>query len=166
MEIQKIINLIKNLPDCIVYPPDNLPTIEVGHLIPLDLEEFYKSCGGILLFKEATFPTLIIPPHKFTQANPVIFSDILNEKIIQESKEHISWSWYLIGTGPNSQYITIDLSPERLGNVYNSFWIDHPGNSLIVAKSFTDLLLLLIETKGEYYPWDMSNFKFLGSPYK
>ena len=165
MELHNLINLIKATPGCIVFPVDKMPTIKPNHIIPPDLENFYQLCGEIQLFKDSTFPTLIVSPNNFVQANPIIFANV-DVKYLQKMKDDISWSWYLVGTGPNSQYITIDLSPERLGNVYNSFWINHPRDSFIIASSFTDLLLSLIETKGEYYPWDMAGFVTLGNPYQ
>lgn len=61
---------------------------------------------------------------------------------------------------------TIDFSPQRLGQCYDSFWDRHPDNSPIVATSFTDFLERLLVVGGKhYYYWDLAGFKSLGAPY-
>jgi len=164
MNILDIVNSIKKLNDCIVYPVENLPIIQPGHLLPKDLAEFYRVCGGTKLFVDSPFPTFIVSPNKFTQANPIIFSR-MEPKELDKTRSDISWSWYLIGIGPNSQYITIDLDPARLGNCYDSFWDRHPRDSYIISFSFVELLTGLLTTKGEYYFWDTEDFVPLGDPY-
>lgn len=162
--IFELINEICSSPDCEVYPPNGLPVIGANHILPRDVEEFYRLCGGIDLFKGSAFPTTISMPQRLVLANPVIFKNVSAEDIAA-TKEDISWSWYLIGEGANSQYMTIDLNPIRLGLCYNSLWILHPGNSDIIALSFTDLLRGLVATNGDYYYWDTAEFQSLGSPY-
>jgi antitoxin YokJ len=153
MEISGLLTTIANRPDCIIVPPCGLPLIAPQHRLPSDVYAFYLHCGGLKLFTSAAFPTEIVAPEKLQLANPVIFNNVSAEDL-DATRDDPSWSWYLIGVGPNSQYITIDFHPTRLGQCYNSFWIKHPGNSEIIAHSFTELLSDLLATKGEYYSWD------------
>jgi hypothetical protein len=162
MDMLTLLQTIQATPGCIVHPTAGFPDIEKGHILPHDLVDFYRLCGGAILFEEAPFPTDIASPKNLVLANPVIFERVSEEELLA-TKGHISWSWYIIGRGPNSQYITIDLSPERLGYCYDSFWDRHPGNSYIIAPSFTELLLGLLSTRGEYYYWDEPGFP-LNSP--
>jgi antitoxin YokJ len=165
MNIAEIIKTISETSSCLVYPVENFPIVQPGHIIPEDIQVFYKVCGGANLFIDSAFPTVIVPPNKFIRANQVIFSHADSEQLAN-IRDDISWSWYLVGIGRNSQYITVDLDPVRLGNVYDSFWDKHPRDSTIISKSFSDLLLKLLESRGEYYFWDVQSFISLGSPYK
>jgi len=85
----------------------------------------------------------------------------------ESSPDDISWSWYVLAVGDNSQYITIDLSPERLGYCYDSYWELHPHDSEIIATSFTDFLSRILANRGEYFYWLNPDFyPHFGSPYK
>jgi hypothetical protein len=164
MDMTSLIRTVGAIPDCTVHPPCGIPTIDEEHILPSDLREFYQLCGGVNLFESADFPVCIVPPQRLVLANPVIFVGASEEEL-EATKNDISWSWYIIGEGHSAQYITIDLSPQRLGRCYDSFWDRHPGNSSIIAKSFTDLLLGLLSYRGEYYYWKDPEFTFLGNPH-
>jgi len=112
MDIYDLINNIKQLSDCNLLSPDGLPAVRDPHILPSDLRAFYAVCGGAVLFKNAVFPMEIVTPKQFTLANPVIFARV-NKEHLTRIEDDISWSWYIIGCGLNSQYITIDLSLER-----------------------------------------------------
>lgn len=104
------------------------------HKHPLDVRRFYELCGGVLLFEGKDYPCQIVPSEKFTLSNPVIIGEKANEDI--------SSHWYIVVHDGNGDYITIDLHQDRLGSCYDSFWDRHgvPGDSPIIAKSFTELL--------------------------
>jgi hypothetical protein len=78
----------------------------------------------------------------------------------------VSWDWYIIGEGENTQYITINLNTERLGICYDSFWEAHPSNPPIIALSFIQLLENLVSSKGGEWYWHDPNFKKLGYAYE
>ena len=153
MDISDLLAGIATRSDCIVVPPHGLPIIAPEHRLPTDVHAFYLRCGGLQLFTSAPFPTAIVPAEQLQLANPIIFDGVSSEEL-DATRHDRSWSWYLIGVGPNSQYITIDFHPDRLGLYYNSIWIKHPGNSEIITRSFTELLADLVATEGEYYSWD------------
>ena len=49
MNIMKILEKIRNIPDCIVYSPCGIPELNNKIELPDDLKLFYKNCGGISL---------------------------------------------------------------------------------------------------------------------
>ncbi|QIH33868.1 hypothetical protein [Sphingobacterium sp. DR205] len=66
-----------------------------------------------------------------------------------------------------SQYISIDLTNERNGQCYDSFYETHSlqGDSAIVAKNFTELLKNLYANKGKHWYWLPEDFEKLGDAY-
>lgn len=163
----QLLNLIGRTPDCVVNPAQGLPTIDSNHVLPDDLIEFYKLCGGVSFFSSSAYYMEILPPDRFVLANPVIFIGV-GESELRASISDISWSWYIVGEGANRQFMTIDLSSERLGRCYDSFWDSHamPGYSPIIAKSFTELLNKLFANRGRHWYWLQPEFRSIGDAYE
>jgi len=159
LTVKAIIEKVRNHSNCIVHPSKGYPKIEIDHTIPYDIKEFYKICGGIELYYNSPYAMNIVSPDKFTLANPII----IGERV----EEDISSNWYIIGSTSNGEYITIDLSNERLGKCHDSFWDSHGlvGECPVVAFSFTNLLKNLFENKGGRWYWLRDNFIYLGDAY-
>lgn len=160
MKVKDLIELVKKMPDCEVYPPNGYPELlNKDHHLPDDLNEFYTLCGGLGLFLESDYPINIVTPQEFVLANPVIVKELCLDDISSE--------WYIIADDKNGQYITIDLSSERFGKCYDSFWDRHglAGDSPIIASTFSDFLCNIIRNGGEYWYWLKDNFKSLGDAY-
>lgn len=85
----------------------------------------------------------------------------------RKANEDISSHWYIVVHDGNGDYITIDLHQDRLGKYYDSFWDKHgvPGDSPIIAKSFTELLDRLVKKNGERWYWLNEDFESLGDAY-
>jgi hypothetical protein len=50
-----------------------MPSIANEHVLPDDLKDFYKLCGGMTLFPVGTrLPTYILAPEQVVLANPVL----------------------------------------------------------------------------------------------
>lgn len=91
-----------------------------------------------------------------------------DDVIWEELEGDISNEWYLIAESEQiNQYISIDLSDSHLGYCYDSFLETHatPGESQIIAKSFTELLEHLYASKGENWFWLADNFESYGDAY-
>lgn len=159
MDIKELVTRITNLDDCIVAPPNGLPLLEEGYELPLDLKRFYELCGGVSLFVSSENAIHIVPPEEFVLANPVIVGE--------RCEYDISSHWYIVARDENRDYLTIDLSKERLGRCYDSFWEKHgqPGDCPIIANCFTELLSRLIDNKGDRWYWLQDNFVSLGDAY-
>ncbi|RJX41646.1 SMI1/KNR4 family protein [Paenibacillus pinisoli] len=159
MDVLEIIEKVKGMPDCTVLPPKGLPQIEVNVRIPDDLQKFYESCGGLILFQHADYQVNILSPQDFVLANPVIIGEMC--------EEDISSNWYIIASDSSGEYLTIDLKPLRIGKCYDSFFDRHGvvGETQIIAMSFTELLNKLIQSKGQYWYWLDKNFVSLGDAY-
>jgi hypothetical protein len=160
MEIEGVISLIAGTPSCTILPPAGNPVISTHHTLPEDVREFYALCGGVRLFEESPFRTLVSTPAELQLANPIIVGGIF--------EEDISSSWYIVASdGSDSRKMTIDLSPERLGRCYDSFWDRHAvaGSSLIIALSFTEFLHRSVTYNGSGYYWWDKTFTPYGDAY-
>lgn len=159
MDVLKILENIRNTPDCIVYSPCGLPILNKNIQIPNDLKIFYENCGGVSLFIDREYGFTIVKPKELVLANPVIIGELCEEDISSE--------WYIIAKDAENNYITIDLSKERLGRCYDSFWDRHGmvGECAVVAKNFTELLWQLYRNQGKSLFWLNSDFVYIGDAY-
>ena len=160
MDMRELITRIQATPGCQVFAPVGIPVIHEGHLLfPDDLRSFYTLCGGVRLFEGRDYAITIVSPRQFVLANPVIIGEM--------GEDDISSIWYIIADDGNGEYLTIDLSRERLGRCYDSFFDCHGvvGSCPIIAPSFTDLLMHLYENQGQYWYWLRPNFTPIGDAY-
>ena len=160
MNVKDFIELVKKMSDCDVYPPNGYPVlVHDKHHLPDDLKEFYTLCGGLGLFLESDNPIYMVSPQEFVQANPVIVGELCPDDISSE--------WYIIADDKNGQYITIDLSSERLGRCYDSFWDRHGlvGDCPIIARTFSELLLNIVINCGACWYWTRDDFQPFGDAY-
>lgn len=134
------------MPDCI------------GYELPHDVHAFYAACGGLDLYTDRAYGVHVVPPAEFAKANPVIRGCV--------GDGDISCDWFIIGMNAK-QYITIDLGMGRAGRCYDSFWDRHalPGDSPIIAMSFSELLVRLIAGGGGYWYWLREDFISYGDAY-
>jgi antitoxin YokJ len=159
MELQLLIDKVKNFPNCVVHSPSGYPVVKKSHLLPNDLNEFYKLCGGIDLFIDCDYGITIVPPNQFVLANPLIIGE--------KAEYDISSNWYIIGRDGNNDYLTIDLNKSRLGRCYDSNWEIHGvvGSCPIIANSFTHLLNRLLMNNGNLWYWLEDDFISFGDAY-
>lgn len=159
MKIKELIEKIKNNPDCVVFRSKGVPNCGENCVLPEDLKEFYELCGGVILYSSKDYAMEIVNPEKFQLANPIIVGELC--------PYDISSQWYIIACNMNGDYLTIDLSSERNGRCYDSFWDRHGvvGECPIIANSFTDLLCCLLNSNGEYLYWLDDSFVSLGDAY-
>ncbi|WP_310601876.1 SMI1/KNR4 family protein [Anaerosporobacter sp.] len=159
MDIVKMIDEIRSMPDCIVHSPCGQPLLDEEVNLPMDLKMFYENCGGISLFLSKEYGFTIVSPKEMVLANPIIVDDLC--------EEDISSKWYIVCNDSENNYITIDLAEERAGRCYDSFWDRHGvvGECAIIAKSFTELVIYLLKNEGKSLYWLDSNFQFIGDAY-
>ena len=157
--MRDLINRIEATAGCRIFPPVGFPSVEPGHKLPMDLQQFYELCGGVELFTEELFSMRISSPAELVLANPVI---------IGERVDDISDSWYIVGRGGGSEFMSIDLHPDRLGTCYDSFWDVHgiPDSCAVIALSFSDLLERLLAACGGHWYWLEPDFVSLGDAYE
>jgi len=165
MDIKTLVKKAKTLTNIKVFDPTGIPSIDKKHVLPEDLKLFYELCGGIEIYKDEENPIEILPPKKVVRANPIIIGEITGMPNNGIPKNDISEDWYVIACDYNGDYLTIDLGRDRLGRCYDSFHELHPGNSPIIAKSFTDLLERLIDNRGQHWYWLREDFVSLGEAY-
>jgi antitoxin YokJ len=160
--MKNLIEQISRDEQCRLLPPDGSARVclEAGERIPVDLENFYSVAGGALLFPDEQFGFKVFGPNELLRANPVLLASSYDQNRDAYEKDR-SHHWFLIAAGIKMDQlkISIDLSSERLGRCYDSFWDVHgTGNSKIVARSFSELLELLYQSKGRSIHWDSDEF--------
>lgn len=150
-----LIDFIKRSSQCQIYATKGLPSLPGGLTLPDDLRFFYQMCGSAELFTESVFMIRIVTLEEFILTNTAIFGTMnLEDRHWEELKNHASRSWYRVAQGDGeNQYISIDLAQSQHGTCYDSHWVNHSGNSQIVAHSFTEFLCRTILTRGKRYYW-------------
>jgi antitoxin YokJ len=160
--IDELVERIRQTPNCHVHPPAGLPTVRPGtdDRLPDDLVRFYTLCGGARLF-EGTYAFSIVDPAGVVQVDL--------DRLGKVYETDISASWYVVATSSQAilDALSIDLSEERLGRCYLSFfeYHRHKGDCPIVATSFGDLLERLLDEGGRYFHWWEKDFESLGDAY-
>ena len=161
MNICELIREFRKNPNFEVKEPIGFPMLKKGHIIPKDMKEFYSICGGIICYvEEGGFPMEILSPVDIRHANSVLIGE--------ECENDISYTWYLIADAEDGNYISIDCSESRLGRCYESFEYSHAvkGHCPVIAMSFTELLVRILNYKGDYFFWkDNPQFNVHGDAY-
>ena len=159
MSIEDIIARIADTPDCFVRPVAGKPSVAEPYSLPDDLARFYDLCGGVVLYENAGCSTSVVPPQEVVPANPVIRGEAI--------EGDISETWFILADDLNGDYFTIDLNHKRLGLCCDSFSDSHaqPGDTKIVAKTFTDFLLSMLDNKGQHWYFLQPEFESLGDAY-
>lgn len=169
-ELTHILAHIRSLENCTVEVPGRVPDLPSPHALPPDALDFYTASGGVTLFSGSPYGIRIVSPGEVVQANLAIaggdkgYDDLL----LVFSPDHPSWSWYVIAQSLNlGEYIVMDLSEKKRGQCYEAFWDSyaHPKYTPIIARSFTELLTLLIAGQGQNWYWLEPDFKSWGSGY-
>lgn len=157
--VETVLNLIANTQDCLVARRQETLAIQVDYQLPADLRFYLENYDSVLLYENSEYPIRIVGLNDFKRASPVIIGE--------DIEDDISYNWFIIATGDNSQYITIDLAEGRLGRCYDSFWDRYgvAGEQPIIANSFTEFLQAIYENRGGYYYWLEDSFQPIGDAY-
>ena len=167
MTIANIIERIRSTPGCGVAAPHR----EVADMLskagdlPDDLAWYFRHCGEVSLFAEKPFGITIVGIDSFQPTNTVLYPDPADLNW-EELENDISQEWRLIGRADElGQYVSIDLSENRRGWCYDSFHETHatPGDTAIIAYSFTELLTSVLNAEGWY--WTADDYQSYGDAY-
>ncbi|MEJ5055313.1 SMI1/KNR4 family protein [Sphingobacterium sp. MYb382] len=164
MEIQEILKQIELDSKCKLKR--KISDVIDSLILPKDLEYFYKHYESLELFADESFGIRIVSTKDFIPTSQRLFPE--GDVIWEELEGDISNNWYLIAESEEqSQYISIDLGEHNNGYCYDSFLDIHatPGESNIIAKSFTELLEQLYKSKGKTWYWTESDFQSYGDAY-
>lgn len=144
---------------CRVHPPGGTPVVPPGLVLPPDLAEFYRHCGGVDLFVDGDYAISLVPPEDLQPSNVVIIGE--------QFPDDVSLTWFTVGRTPDSEYLSIDLSPERNGRCYDSYREIHGivGSQPVIALSFTELFERLLDNGGRRWYWLADDFVPLGDAY-
>ncbi|MBO0805404.1 MAG: SMI1/KNR4 family protein [Nocardiopsaceae bacterium] len=159
IEIEELVELADSDPGCSVLAPAGGPGIDPPLRVPDDLSRFYELCGGTELFLTEDYGITILPPSRLVSSNIVMFGE--------RYPDDITSTWFTVGETPDSDYVSIDLSPERNGRCYDSFHETHGlvGSSPIIAESFSQLLERFLRSRGGRWYWLCDDFMPIGDAY-
>ena len=164
MDIKELIETIRLDNDCIIKPPKT--AISLPDNLPDDLKIFFELTDGVTLFGEEAYGIEIVSRQDLIPTNKYLYPK--DDVIWEELEGEVSNEWYLIAKADEiSQYISIDLTDERKGQCYDSFYETHSleGDSPVIARNFTELLTRLYQHKGEHWYWLQGDFEQLGDAY-
>jgi hypothetical protein len=128
-------------------------------LIPEDLLEFYKLCGGLesIVSCDEDLILSVVRPASFSWSLPSVFGEPL-ESTFPGYENTMFRYWYMLGRGDTDEFFVIDLNPASYGRCYLSYlyYFGQPGRTPIVAGSFSEFLVTLYDAaaKGERWSWD------------
>ena len=136
-----------------------VPYKKIPYKVPNDLKFYLENYSSIVFFQNTYYSIKIVGLTEFKRANKIIIGEDYNDDI--------SHNWFIIADDNNSQYVTIDLSKDRLGYCYDSFWDRYGGvgEQTIIAKSFTELLERIYASKGNMWYWMREDFSSYGDAY-
>ncbi len=158
--MRRLVDRLRTATGCEVHAPNGAAArVRDVERVPADLAEFYSLCSGASLHQGADYGISIVDAGRFVPANPVILG--------ADPMDDISRHWYVVGHDGGSQYLTIDCHPNRLGRCYDSFWDSHgvAGSCAIVAASFTELLVRLMDGEGQGWYWLRPEWNGYGDAY-
>jgi antitoxin YokJ len=160
-----VIAQIARTPGCAIRPATGAPRLaSTAHGLPDDLRRFFELCGGVALFPERPFAWSIPGPDGLLPSNPILLGSYYRDNRASFDADRSSF-WYLIAESAEEK-VVIDLHPARRGWCYDAFHeVYATGNSAVLARSFTDLLVALVATAGEMPVWKGESFRPLGHAY-
>lgn len=157
--MKQLLHLISNLDNCKIIPK-KLEYKPILADMPVDLKEFYEYCNGVELFINSEYPYRILGIEEIVRTDLCILGELI--------KCGDSVTWYNIAEDYNGDFLSIDLSREKLGWCYDSFYETYGliDDMPIIAKSFKELLLRLYNSKGNYLYWKLNDFEKVYGFYK
>lgn len=162
--IKGILDSIAQRQDCVLHPIVDGEKRKLNSSLPQDLKEFYEMCDGLTIKFKNGKDLEIVSVSDFRITNEVLYPP--GDVIWEELEDDISNEWYLLAKSEElSQYVSIDLNIIRAGRCYDSYLDIHanPGDSPVIAKSFTELLVRLWTGKDWY--WTEDEFSSHGDAY-
>jgi hypothetical protein len=157
--IKKTIETIRAKRTCILHPPKNLTSQPLNSHLPADLVDFYNAYGSIEIGPDSDYPLFISSIDELTSSNLTILGETIDGDITS--------NWRVIARGRTDEYVSLDISPDRLGWCYDSFTDRHgvAGSCPILAMSFTEFLEKISLQKTERHFWLEKNFHSHGDAY-
>jgi hypothetical protein len=158
-KIETLVSRISKEADCTLYSKSSTVALPADRHLPDDLCEFFDLSSGCHLFEKSQYG-LKISAENFVRANDFIPGRISNDiQLVLESALPMTWEWYLLGEGPDLQFVVMDLHPARLGFCYDAFHDLYPNHCELVATSFGEFLEKWIDNKADELYWTKSGNK-------
>lgn len=138
---------------CRLIPP--LSSFRSALNLPNDLKAFYSICNGVELFLNCDCGYRILGLDEMQRTDLSLLGEC--------PTLGISVNWFNIAKNQNGEYLTIDLSHQKMGYCYDAFYETYGliGNMPIIAHSFTELLYCLFQNQGQSLYWQTNDFSQL-----
>jgi hypothetical protein len=144
--LDDIIKELSGWPDCIFQPSVGLPNINAPLRLPDDLVAYYSQFSEARLFGRNSPAYRIVPPHDLAQVNYAVVGEWAEE----DSPEG---SMYALVDLLDSNFVAIDLAPQRCGLMYDVFHetVGSLRRYKIIAQSFTEFLSGAANAHGRHW---------------
>ncbi|HEX6681617.1 MAG TPA: hypothetical protein VF062_02430 [Candidatus Limnocylindrales bacterium] len=149
-DLSAILAEIAGRPGCRVLPPAGQPPSIPDWDVPQDIAEFYRLCGGLLLFDQAPYAWRVSGPSGLVPASPRLLTPDLAARVAVEYPDDLTNGCYVIADGGNGMstepHVVVDLHPARAGRCYAAFWDTYGlvDQMPVVARDVAGLLRWLL----------------------
>jgi len=98
VNLTEILGRLKADPLHEVLPPQGLPKLREGHVLPSEVRAFYERCGGLKLnrYKEVYYSWRLVSPDEFRPATEIVIGKELNG-MAQFWENHWASGLYVFG---------------------------------------------------------------------
>jgi hypothetical protein len=144
--LDDIIKTLSGWPDYSFDPSAGLPSIEPPLRLPDDLHAYYSKHGEGRLFGKHSPTFRIVAPNDLQQVHYAVLGEWVEDSPPESSM-------YALIDCNDSNYVAIDLSPERCGWMYDVFHetVGDVKRYPIIAKSFTEFMNGMVNGNGRSY---------------
>jgi hypothetical protein len=155
-DLESVLAVVAARADCRVLPAAGLPSVGTPLILPADLADFYRWCGGLMLFQGSLFPWRVSNAEQLVLAGPRLLGGVHQAaQIAAENPDDLTITCFVIaddGTGrTTAPHVLIDLHPARAGRCYAAGWdtFGLVGDMPIIALHMAGLIRWLLEAAGD-----------------
>lgn len=159
--VTRIDDILDKLADddtCLMSPPCGLPQVAAGLRLPADVARFYERAGGMVLRKDGRCGSRarVVTPQEFDRIDIAIVGEMFATGPFEY--------WHAIVDVEDGDYLAIDIGPDQSGKCLDCFHETFAcrGYVSVVASSFTDLLMRIINHQDDSAFWLQDEFEALG----
>lgn len=159
IHIDAILDKLADDDTCVMSAPCGLPEVADGLLLPADVVRVYERTGGMVLHKDGCCGSWarIVSPSEFDRIDSVV----LGGEMFETGPFKY---WHAIVDVQDGNYLAIDIGPHHAGKCLDCFHetFAMPGYVSVVASSFTNLLLRMMNHNEDSAFWLQDEFEALG----
>jgi hypothetical protein len=147
--IREVLHQLVSRSDCEVLPFSGMPALNQGDVLPEQLAEFYKLCGGIRIkrFNDCFYSWYVSKPTDFRAAVGVIHQGEMSDSERAFWSAHWANSFYVVAETEGSGEVIVTSCGDRFRGLYfdghrETFGCDKMP---VIAQSLAELIVLLVD---------------------